>query len=204
MTRTLFAWIDLETTGLDPENDHLLEVACLITDDTCKQVIGTFYALLPLPDGWDHAHPELWPVDPAVLDMHTRSGLWADIRNRAHAPAEDDVVDDLMRWIADFAGDGVTIHPAGSGISRFDIPWLFSRVDPDIGWPLHYRELDISGMRMVFERAGWTVRRDGGPAHRARRDVGDEIDEYLFMSGLITAMRDESDTTGTWPKLATR
>jgi oligoribonuclease (3'-5' exoribonuclease) len=144
-------------------------------------------------------------VDQVVLDMHTRNGLWAEIRSAgAHLAAEDDVIDDLIRWIGFYAGDGVTIHPAGSGISRFDIPWLFSRADPDLGWPLHYRELDISGMRMVFERAGWAVRRTGGPEHRAGRDVRDEIDEYLFMSGLIDSIRDVAAAAGTWPKMVTR
>ena len=38
------AWIDVETSGLDPRSDLLLEVACVITDGQF-QVLDTFHSL---------------------------------------------------------------------------------------------------------------------------------------------------------------
>lgn len=187
MTETWLAWIDIETTGLDPDNDYLLEVHCRITDTDCTE-LATFHQWAALPDGWRHTAPEQWPVDQVVLDMHTRNGLWADLRAcGGNLFDEDEVVDDLVRWIDFVKGDrDVTIHPAGSGVARFDIPWLKSRVDPELDWPLHHREFDISGMRMAYQLAGYTIARPDGPTHRAERDVRDEIDEYLLMRSLIT------------------
>lgn len=34
----MLVWTDLETTGLDPSQEHILEVACIITDDNLVEV----------------------------------------------------------------------------------------------------------------------------------------------------------------------
>lgn len=39
------AWIDLETTGLDPDADWVLEVACIITDDQFNE-LARFHRVL--------------------------------------------------------------------------------------------------------------------------------------------------------------
>ncbi len=82
-------WIDLETTGLHPERDHVLEFACIITDDKLDEVArsthvvhhpraGDFAALDPKDDAAIAAAGELHGVDPYVIRMHLANGLWAE------------------------------------------------------------------------------------------------------------------------------
>jgi oligoribonuclease len=63
-------WIDLEMTGLDPDNDQILEIATLVTDQDLNELacgpelaITTALAKLEAMDDWNRTH-------------HARSGLW--------------------------------------------------------------------------------------------------------------------------------
>lgn len=46
-----FIWIDLLTTGQNPEKDHILEVGCVITDQSLNQVSSSFQA--PVKYSWE-------------------------------------------------------------------------------------------------------------------------------------------------------
>jgi oligoribonuclease len=66
-------WIDCEMTGLDLASDALVEIACIVTDAE----------LNPLDDGIDIViKPPAEAIDgmlPVVRDMHTTSGLLAEL-----------------------------------------------------------------------------------------------------------------------------
>lgn len=70
----MIVWLDLETTGLDPKKHSILEIAMIATDDNFNQIDDPFTAVIqPLHlRGYEVA-------DKYVLDMHTKSGLWAEI-----------------------------------------------------------------------------------------------------------------------------
>lgn len=38
-------WVDLEMTGLDPDTCHILEMACLITDEELNIVAEVYYGI---------------------------------------------------------------------------------------------------------------------------------------------------------------
>lgn len=70
----MIVWLDLETTGLDPRKHSILEIAMIATDDNLNQIGDPFTAVIrPL-----HLHG-YEVADKYVLDMHTKSGLWAEI-----------------------------------------------------------------------------------------------------------------------------
>lgn len=68
----MLAWIDLETTGLDPAVDKVLEVACVVTDDNFVEV-ARWSAVTNAAR--DVAYHELRAV---VQAMHRDNGLWME------------------------------------------------------------------------------------------------------------------------------
>ena len=72
MTKRLL-WCDIETTGLDPVNDSILEIALVVTEDL--QVIDELSIVIKQPD-----IPYLRnKCNDYVLNMHTENSLWKDL-----------------------------------------------------------------------------------------------------------------------------
>lgn len=67
-------WIDIETTGLDPERDVILEIGCTVTDDHLNVVATMPDMLVSTPAS------RLERMDTFVQDMHERSGLSGELR----------------------------------------------------------------------------------------------------------------------------
>ena len=66
----MIAWLDLETTGLDPRTGSILEIAMIVTDDNLNQVGRPFVSLVkPL-----HLRG-VEVMDDFVKNMHTNSKL---------------------------------------------------------------------------------------------------------------------------------
>lgn len=71
---TELLWLDIETTGLDPHLDAILEIGAILTDIDLKE-ISRFHAIYSLP---------LFirkKMDPYVTEMHVRNGLLDEIAN---------------------------------------------------------------------------------------------------------------------------
>ena len=71
----MLCWVDVESTGLDESQGHLLEVAMVVTDDNLKET--TYASVIIKPQ----AELELLKsqIDPVVKEMHTKNGLFDDI-----------------------------------------------------------------------------------------------------------------------------
>lgn len=180
----LLAWLDLETTGLNHDEDHLLEIACVVTDLAGRPIEeGYYHRVAALPEAWQPDDPASWPVDPSVFDMHTRNWLWDACRDNG-IRGEDDLVDEFLRWINMFNGEGITLHPAGSGVAAFDVPWLWARLDPGAIWPFHYRECDLRSIRFLLEAVGMWPEVPVSP-HRAMADVQIAIDTWTDLIDLL-------------------
>ena len=69
----MLAWMDLEMTGLDPDQHTIVEIATLLTDDNLELIAEG-------PDLIVHATAaELAEMDDFVTNMHTKSGLLDEI-----------------------------------------------------------------------------------------------------------------------------
>lgn len=64
-------WVDLETTGLDPAKDLILELAIVVTDSKLNEVAYASWVVKQDVD-WTKVHP-------VVLEMHTANGLKDDV-----------------------------------------------------------------------------------------------------------------------------
>lgn len=66
----MIAWTDIESTGLDEQTGHLLEVSLVITDDELNEVAATQSLVRPV--GINAADAI---TDDYVREMHTKNGL---------------------------------------------------------------------------------------------------------------------------------
>lgn len=182
----LLVWVDIETTGLDPNRDSILEVGLAITDP-----------LGDSPDRWSDI--PVWSmavsvnverlkaeVDPLVLDMHTNSGLWVECSTLTlsgqFSAAEAYVVEDAaVRWLTEMGVIRGAVPMCGSSV-HFDRAFLSNQM-PDLAAHFHYRNLDTSTIKNVCRYVNPSVY-DAVPEkknkHRALPDIRESIDEYKF------------------------
>ena len=164
-------WIDLEMTGLDPDRDSIVEVACVITDADLIAVEAMHCVI--------HESDEvLAGMEPIVHDMHTASGLLQEIRESAIDVRYAEQL--LLAYVSRYAAPR-TAPLCGNSIGtdrRF-----ISRHMPAFDRYLHYRNVDVSSIKELCRR--WRpdlygALPDKGNQHRALEDVHDSISELRF------------------------
>ena len=164
ITNERIVWIDCEMTGLDTKNDALIEVAALVTDSELN-ILGDGVDVVIKPD--DAA---LAQMNDFVRDMHTRSGLLAELpHGKTMAEAQAAVLDYIKKWVPD-----PKKAPLGGNSVGTDRVFLV-RDMPDIVEHLHYRVIDVSTIKELSRRwfAGPTSSpRQVGRAPGTRRHQG--------------------------------
>ena len=161
-------WIDLEMTGLDPDNDVIIEIATLITDaDLNILAEGPTYAVHQ-PDSI------LDTMDEWNTNQHGKSGLTQRVRDSKISPAqaEADTIAFLEQWV-----------PKGKspicGNSICQDRRFLVRGMPQLEAYFHYRNLDVSTVKELARR--WRPDVLAGvkksSAHLALDDIKDSIAE---------------------------
>ncbi len=164
-------WIDLEMTGLSPENDRIIEIATVVTDKNLNLLgegpvlaVSQPWALLEGMDDWN-------------THQHGKSGLTARVRESVvtELQAEQQTIDFLTIWI----GEGKS-PMCGNSICQ-DRRFL-AHYMPRLEAFFHYRNLDVSTLKELAKR--WKpsvlegVVKSG--QHLALRDIYDSIDELKY------------------------
>ncbi|MCA9368646.1 oligoribonuclease, partial [Candidatus Kaiserbacteria bacterium] len=72
------AWLDLETTGLNPRADDILEVGMVITDQEYRILDQTSMVVSHHPD---NIRRHLLICDQDVFVSHSNNGLWDEVRH---------------------------------------------------------------------------------------------------------------------------
>jgi oligoribonuclease len=164
-------WLDLEMTGLRPERDRILEIACLVTDSDLNVVAeGPVLAVrqpesvLAGMDEWNQTH-------------HSQSGLLSRVRRQGVSEAEAEA-----RTLA-FIQQHVPAQASpicGNSIGQ-DRRFLYQYM-PGLEAYFHYRNLDVSTLKILAERwrpelmASFSKKE----AHRALDDIRESVDELRF------------------------
>lgn len=168
-------WVDLEMTGLDTSEDKIIEVAAIITDWNLKE-IATYEAAVS--------------VSPRLMNRRMKKGpsakFWSAIpetrdaliqQSRLHGRTSKQVERQLLKLIDEYFKKGIPVVLAGNSIHadrRFiEKEW------PKLNARLHYRMLDVSAWKLVFEykyRKKFTKRE----AHRALDDIRGSIEELAY------------------------
>ncbi len=169
------AWLDLEMTGLDAQNDVILQAALIITNSD----------LVPLEefvcDVWQ---PEeaLARMTPFVRDMHETTGLTPRVRASKLdlAAAERKLMERVTGW----CGYGAVL--CGNSIGqdkRFVDRWL-----PGLSGYLSYRTVDVTSIKILaklwYGEAGVFPKPTQGE-HDALVDIKNSIAELSFYRQLL-------------------
>jgi oligoribonuclease len=168
---TRLGWIDLEMTGLEPEQHVIIEIATLVTDrDLNILAEGPVLAVR-------RSDEELARMNDWNVNTHTASGLVERIRASQIdvQEAERQTLAFLEAWIP----RGVS-PLCGNSISQ-DRRFL-RREMPALDAFFHYRQIDVSTVKELVRR--WYSDRYQPPAkrevHRAIDDVRESVNELRW------------------------
>ena len=163
-------WIDLEMTGLFPEQDRIIEVAVVVTDPMLTvRIEGPVFAV-------HQSDTVLDGMDNWNKGTHGRSGLTERVRASTvdEAAAEVQVIAFLQQYV-----------PKGKspmcGNSICQDRRFLARTMPGLEAFFHYRNLDVSTLKELARRWKPAVL-DGfkkAQAHTALADIHESIDELM-------------------------
>lgn len=176
------AWIDTETTGLDPDKGFLLEVAVIITDSDLQ----VLEALEWLVDNDLPVYKLQKGCLPSVLEMHTTNGLWDDLADAEALTSREHLDNALAELLASHEKPML-----GGRNPSFDRAWL-ERWLPESAAQLHYRHLDETGMKWLFKGAGLKVGQSSD-AHRAGKDISECLYRVKSYRDRLKALADSAD-----------
>ena len=162
-------WIDMEMTGLDPDENRILEIAILITDHKLD-IIDRFHAVIRTPqavlDGMDE-----WNTR-----THTANGL---VKEAINGRFIQEVEIDLLN-LADKHFANKQIFLCGSSLSLDRM--FIEKFMPSFAKKLHYRIVDVSSWKAIFQTF-LDLRFHKQDAHRAMNDIEESLRELkLYLS----------------------
>lgn len=172
----MILWIDVETTGLDPVDSIILELAAIVTDHHGKEV-GRFHTLRQM--GASALDATIESCSSYVKKLHENNGLWRDLRRgcatsgevNGYSPHIGGALTTYLSRNIDTFGDNLI--PAGSN-PEFDLKFL-RHVNPTIMEYLHYRRID---MNTIYCMDLPKFKKDKDRAHRAMEDIEDDLDVF--------------------------
>lgn len=165
-------WMDLEMTGLSPFDDKILEVAAIVTDWDLNE-IATFQGIVKNDVS---KMKKRFAKNSSFWDMNieSRDSL---IQQNKDGKSRTKVESDLISFVNANFKTGVPVLLAGNSIH---IDRQFIKANwPKFDAKLHYRMLDVSAWKVVFE--GKFGKKFAKPdAHRALDDIRGSIMELQY------------------------
>ena len=160
-------WLDLEMTGLLPEEDYIIEIATVITDAQLNLLTEGPVMALNQPESI------LVAMDDWNTEQHTRSGLLQRVRSSEYSEADAEQL--TLEFLHKYVPAGVS--PMCGNTICHDRRFL-SRYMPELEKYFHYRNLDVSTVKELVKR--WTNNPEPfakEPTHLALNDIRDSIEE---------------------------
>lgn len=164
-------WLDLEMTGLLPEQHTILEIATLITNNDLH-VLAEGPALAV-----HHAESVLDEMEPWSRDTHTRSGLLNEVRRSKYTMTEAERL--TIAFIGQYCPPGAS--PLCGNSVGHDRRFL-ARYMPELYRYLHYRNIDVSSVKELVNRwyPSGPKLPDKKSSHLALEDIRESVNELIF------------------------
>lgn len=171
MTEAKLLWVDLEMTGLDPTNDRIVEVAAIATNWDFKEV-SRYEATIKVGPNLmkQRMVGDFWENNAIVRDTLMKQNLEIGKNGRT-------VENELLKFIDDNFGLSSDVYLAGNSIHQ-DRKFI-EREWPRLDKRLHYRMLDVSAWKLVFENK-FKKRFTKPEQHRAMSDIEGSIEELQY------------------------
>lgn len=164
-------WIDLEMTGLDPDRDHIIEIATIVTDSQLNVIAEGPVMAVHQPEG------VLAGMDDWNRSTHGSSGLTDRVRHSSITVVEAEAR--TVEFLQQHAEPG-TSPMCGNSICQ-DRRFL-AREMPVLEKFFHYRNLDVSTLKELARR--WAPEVLAGvqknSKHLALDDIRESIDELRY------------------------
>jgi oligoribonuclease len=163
-------WIDMEMTGLNPDTDSVLEIACIITGPDLKPLAQTECVIHAPADAVNR-------MSDFVRDMHTRNGLLA--RCAKSTTTVEQAEKQVLQLVAKHCEKGQGVL-AGNSIHQ-DRRFLIRHM-PTLESVLHYRQVDVSSFKVMVQAWYPTLPKfeKPGKAHTALADLNESIAELAY------------------------
>lgn len=161
-------WFDIETTGLNPDKDQILEIGCVIDD---LESLGTD-AEIPAPK-LPHFHCYVMPSDdvisgnPIALSMNAEiiAKIAAEMKRDKNLTAimterffpTQDVVSHLTDWLMEQGAGSASNRPTGRPITIVGAGKNFARFDEKFLSKLPYWERNIRVRHRVLDPVNFFV-----------------------------------------------
>jgi len=167
---TIYVWVDMEMTGLDPETCVIVQVAMVLTDTQLNEILRPIELTIWQPES------VLMTMSPFVRAMHEKSGL-LDLVRKSQVSLED-AERDLMEILTKHC-----VYRSGRlcGNSIYQDRRFLAKYLPAIESYLHYRQIDVSSVKELA--SAWykaKYEKSDVGKHTALHDIRQSIAELKY------------------------
>ncbi|XP_050313595.1 oligoribonuclease isoform X2 [Anthonomus grandis grandis] len=165
-------WIDMEMTGLDIDNDKIMEIACLVTDSELNIIAESENIIIHQPN------EVLLKMNDWCIKQHGKTGLTEACRNSKISTQEAE--DKLLNFLKDFVSEQAS--PLCGNSVYMDRFFLIKNM-PKLNEYLHYRIVDVSSIKELSKRWNNSVYKNAPKkefTHRALNDIKESVNELKY------------------------
>lgn len=158
-------WVDIETTGLDPQYDVILEIAVVVTDGDLNELAAKSWVVSRA------GYEERQNARPIIQAMHDANGLWDACESSG--VLLDIVEIEATAFIREYSP---VPGPICGSSPHFDKSFL--DVDmPTVARLFNHRVFDVSTLKQAAAQQGfkYSTTVEVGPQHRALTDIRESI-----------------------------
>lgn len=164
-------WVDMEMSGLNPDQDRILEVAMIVTDPQLNTLAIAPVVVVHQPD------EVLDGMDSWNKGTHGKSGLIDKVKASTVTDAQASQI--FLEFLAQYVPAG-KVPMCGNTVHQ-DRRFM-QRYMPDLERFFHYRNIDVSTIKELCRR--WNPELMKGfekrGAHTALADIEESIDELRY------------------------
>lgn len=184
----MILWVDVETSGLDPHQHYLLEIAAVMTDMQGSLRSGFFHERVKIPD----LQRVMNEADSFALDIHSTNGLWEELWS-------DDLIKDLHqidKELKDFikkrSDPWNSIVYLGGNSPSLDRNFVKVNL-PESAKELSHRSIDMTSISLFLKsNYPYKIITDNlihSHDHRALYDVKLSLKDYISYKEIICSDR---------------